>query len=280
MLRRKLINLDLWAGRGVALKLPAYIEERWSVSRQGSYTAEEWSHARMAGYRGNEAGRPLLDTEEGYRHQLANHNAPAVQAANRLAVTLNFRRYNSVLEIGAGEMAQAFTLTNLFPHLRDRATDFDPFVIEKCRGLPLLNRIEKSILDASRIVASDLAGFDLLTGWKIIHALDEPVLHTVLSACHEVGVLFMAATSQLLGPLRYFRRTWRDTAWGLHSSVYQGLVSQRLLRMHGWNSSLGYYLGYYRRQARQTGMKLARFWLPPTGATDNFSFLLFEPVRS
>ena len=238
MLRRKLINLDLWAGRGVALKLPAYIEERWSVSRQGSYTAEEWSHARMAGYRGNEAGRPLLDTEEGYRHQLATHNAPAVQAANRLAVTLNFQCYHSILEIGCGEMAQAYTLTSLFSHLRYRATDFDPFVIEKCLRLPLLNRIEKGVLDVSRIAASDLAGFDLLTGWEIIYALDEPVLHTVLSA-------------------------------------YQRLVAERRLRIHGWNSSLG----YYRRQARQAGMKLSRFWLPPAGAADNFSFLLFEPVR-
>lgn len=275
MLRRKLINLDLWAGRGVALKLPAYIEERWSVSRQGSYTAEEWSHARMAGYRGNEAGRPLLDTEEGYRHQLATHNAPAVQAANRLAVTLNFQCYHSILEIGCGEMAQAYTLTSLFSHLRYRATDFDPFVIEKCLRLPLLNRIEKGVLDVSRIAASDLAGFDLLTGWEIIYALDEPVLHTVLSACHEAGVPFMAATSQLLGPLRYLRRTWRDTAWGLHGSAYQRLVAERRLRMHGWNSSLG----YYRRQARQAGMKLSRFWLPPAGAADNFSFLLFEPFR-
>ena len=274
MLRRKLINLDLWAGRGVALKLPAYIEERWSVSRQGSYTAEEWSHARMAGYRGNEAGQPLLNTEEGYRHQLATHNAPAVQAAQRLAATLDFRRYNSILEIGCGEMALAYTLINLYPQLRYRATDFDPYVIEKCSGLPLLNGIEKSILDLSRLAAADLAGFKLLVGWKIIYALDESMLHTVLSACHEAGVPFMAATSQLLGPLRYLRRTWRDTAWGLHGSAYQRLVAERRLRMHGWNPSLG----YYRRQAREAGMRLSRFWLPPTGAADNFSFLLFEPV--
>ncbi|MEI8088790.1 MAG: hypothetical protein WCG63_04260 [Opitutaceae bacterium] len=274
MLRRRLINLDLWAGRSIALKLPAYIEERWSLNREGAYTAEEWSHARSAGYRGNEAGRPLLDTEEGYRQQLATHNAPAAQAANRLAGTLDFQRYRTILEIGCGEIAQAYTLTNLFPHLRYRATDFDPFVIEKCLGLPLLNRIEKSVLDVSRIAASDLAGFDLLAGWEIIYALDEPVLHTVLSVCHEAGVPFMAATSQLLGPIRYLRRTWSDTAWGLHGSAYQRLVAKRRLRMHGWNPSLG----YYQRQAARAGMRLSRFWLPPPCALDNFSFLLFEPA--
>ena len=275
MLRRQLINLDLWAGQSVALRLPAYIEERWSASRQGTYTAEEWSHARSAGYRGNEAGQPLLNTEEGYRHQLATHNAPAVQTVKRPAATLDFRRYNSILEIGCVEMAQAYTLINLYPQLRYRATDFDPYVIEKCSGLPLLNGIEKSILDVSRLAAADLVGFKLLVGWEIIYALDESLLQTVLTACRDAGVSFMAGTSQLLGPLRYLRRTWRDTGWGLHRSVYQRLVNELRLRMHGWNPSLG----HYQQQARKAGMTLSRFWLPPSDAADNFSFLMFEPVQ-
>lgn len=274
MQRQKLINLDLWAGRYVALKLPAYIEERWSANQQGAYTAEEWSHARSAGYRGNEPGNLLLETEAGYHQQLATHNAPAVHAAKRLAITLDFRRYDSVLEIGCGEMAQAFTLTNAYPHLRYRATDFDPYVIEKCAGLAVLHRIEKGLLDVRRLTATDLAGFKLLTGWEIIYAFDDPVLQTVLAACRESRVPFLAATTQLLGPLRYLRRTWRDTAWGLRSSRLQRLVDARRVRMHGWNPSLG----YYHQQARRAGLRLARVWLPPPGALDNFTFLLFEPV--
>lgn len=273
---QSLINLDLMAGRYIALRLPAYIEERWSAKQQGAYTAEEWSHARTAGYRGNDTGNPLLATEAGYLQQLATHNAPAVHAAQRLAGILDFQHYNSVLEIGAGEMAQAYTLSNLFPHLRYRATDFDPYVIEKCAALPLLGRIEKGLLDVSRLSLRDLDGFKLLVGWEIIYALDEPALQTVFSACRAARVPFLAATTQLLGPLRYLRRTWRDTAWGLHSSHYQRLANERRIRMHGWNPSLG----YYQQQASKAGMKLSRYWSPPSGAQDVFCFLLFEPVES
>lgn len=274
MLRQQLINLDIRAGRYAALKLPAYIEERWSAERQGAYTAEEWSHARSAGYRGNDPSQPLLDTEAGYRQQLATHNAPAVQATHRLAGCLDFARYNAIIEIGCGEMAQAFTLVSRYPHLRYRATDFDPYVIEKCARLPLLNPIEKVQLDVTRLGPGDLAGFRLLVGWEIIYALDEPVLHTIFTACREAGVPFLAATTQLLGPFRYLRRTWRDTAWGLHPSSYQKQVAARQVRMHGWNPSLG----YYKQKARRSGMRLSRSWLPPADAIDSFSFLLFEPA--
>lgn len=273
---QSLINLDLMAGRYIALRLPAYIEERWSAKQQGAYTAEEWSHARSAGYRGNATGNILLDTEKGYRQQLATYNAPAVHAARRFAATLDFKRYDSILEIGCGEMAQAFTITNLYPHLRYRATDFDPYVIEKCARLALLDRIEKGLLDVSRLSVHDLAEFKLLVGWEIIYALDEPLLQTVFSACHDAKVPFMAATTQLLGPLRFLRRTWRDTAWGFTRSTYQRLVAERRIRMHGWNPSLG----YYQQQASKAGMKLSRYWLPPSGAQDVLCFLLFEPAES
>lgn len=274
MIRQELINLDIRAGRYLALKLPAYIEERWAADHQGVYTAEEWSHARSAGYRGNEPGQELLDSEEGYRRQLATHNAPAVHAAQRLATVLDFHRYDSVIEIGAGEMAQAYTLTNLFPHLRYRATDFDPYVIEKCAALPLLGRIEKGLLDVSRLTARDLDGFKLLVGWEIIYALDEAMLRTVFSACTAARVPFLAATTQLLGPLRYLNRTWRNTSWGLRPSHYEKLVKARRIRMHGWNPSLG----YYQRQARAAGMKLSHYWAAPSGAPDSFGFILFEPA--
>lgn len=273
MVPKPLINLDLWAGRWVTLKLPAYIEERWSADRQGAYTAEEWSHARSSGYRGNDSTRPLLDTEEGYRQQMATHHAPAVEATHRLANCLDFQRYHTILEIGCGEMAQALTLVNRFPHLRYRATDFDPYVIEKCSRLKMLDRLEKAQLDVSRIVAGDLAGFQLMIGWELIYALEETTLQTVFRASRDAKVPFLAATSQLLGPARYLRRIWRDTAWGLRPSRYRQLVEERRIRMHGWNPSLG----YYQREARRAGLRLTRFWLPPAGATDNFSFLLFEP---
>ena len=272
VLRKHLINADVWLGRFADLKLPAYIEERWSSDRQGAYTAEEWSHARSSGYRGNGSTQPLLDSEEGYRQQLATHNAPAVSAALRLARCLDFHRYNAIIEIGCGEMAQAYTLVGKFPHLRYRATDFDPYVIAKCSRLPLLDALEKAQLDVTRLSSSDLTGFKLLVGWEIIYALDASVLQTILTACRNAGVPFLAATTQLLGPGRFLRRTWRDTAWGLHASQYQQLMAERRIRMHGWNPTVG----YYRRQAQLAGMRLACLWLPPADAIDNFSFMLFE----
>lgn len=272
--RRQLINLDIRAGRWLALQLPAYIEERWNAQRQGTYTAEEWSRARAAGYRGNDAANPLLDSEEGYRRQLLTHNAPAVGATHRLTKWIDFRHHRSVLEIGCGEMAQALTLVTAHPHLRYRATDFDPFVIEKCSRLPLLHQIEKGLLDVSRITPDDLRGFDLLIGWEIIYAFDDRLLDTVLRAAATARVPFLAVTSQLLGPVRYLRRTWRDTAWGLRASRFAQLAAAGRIRAHGWNPSLG----HYRRAAAQAGMRLSRTCLPPPDATDSLTFLLFEPV--
>ncbi len=128
VLRQALINLDIEAGRWMSLKHPAYIRERVLTEGQGVSSKADWGRARRSGYRGVPDKSDLLDSDEGYLRGLFSNFAYALYAALRLADTIDFDRFSSVLELGCGEMFQAYLLKLIHPHLRYRATDFDRYV--------------------------------------------------------------------------------------------------------------------------------------------------------
>jgi hypothetical protein len=157
--------------------------------------------------------------------------------------------------------------------LRYRATDFDPFVIEKCARLPLLAGIEKAVLDVTRLTPADLAGFDLLLSWELIYALDDEALRRLFCTARAAGVPFLAGTTQLLGPLRYAKRALRNLDWRPGGFHYTRLTAAGKLRMHGWNPSIA----HYARLAHEEGLVLDWVELPPAAARDPFAFLTFRP---
>ena len=276
MFRQFLLNLDWRAGRHLALKLPAYIQEQYLPEGAGVYSCEEWSLARTRGYREAGADSAQLDTDEAYLRRVFSTHVANLHAALRLASTFDFTSRKAVLELGCGEMIQAYILKNIFPHLRYKATDFDSYIIEKCMRLPLLGPLEKGVLDVSALTAGDLAGFDLVLSWELLYALDDTKLRSLFHAAGAARAPLLACTSQLTGPIRFLLRAIKNLNWRPGGFHYERLVRRGALRHHGWNPSLG----YYDRLARPCGLRLTRVWTPPYAQTrqEEFSYLLFEPI--
>lgn len=276
MIRQLLLNCDLRLGEWSALRDPAYIREQYLEGGGGVYTAADWSRARSLGYRGVGKDGAELATDESYLRRMFSAHKRNLIAALRIAQVYDFGSHKSVLELGCGEMLQAFVISSAFPHLRYKATDVDPFVIEKCAQLPLLRRVEKGVLDARRVTAADLVGFDLLLSWEMIYALDDVDIVALLSAARSAGTSFLACTTQMTGPLRHLLRALRNLNWRPEGFYYERQVRAGAIRMHGWNPSAGYYAGL----AERSGMKLIRVLHPPIATMhgDNFSYLLFQPA--
>ena len=115
--RRFFTNVDNKAGRLFHLKIPAYILEKTLSLEGGTYTPEEWSQARAIGYRGAGQNSMDLDDDRRYLSRMFQTQYRNFLSAQRFCSLLDLSSYQSVLELGCGEMVQAFVITNLYPHL-------------------------------------------------------------------------------------------------------------------------------------------------------------------
>ena len=273
MLRRLLLNCDVRAGRALPLKLPAYIQEPILRGAGGVYTRDEWSQTRASGYRGAGVNSAQLDDDAGYLRRMFSTHVGNLHAALRLAETFDFSTHQSVLEFGCGEMIQAYIVKTIYPHLRYQASDFDPYIVEKCRRLPLLSALEKEVRDVSVLTAVDLAGFDLVLSWELLYALDDAKVSNLFNAVGKAGISLLACTTQLTGPLRSTLRALKNLNWRPGGFHYDRLARSGKLRAHGWCPSIA----YYERLARPFGLRLTRLWTPPSSGREEFSYLLFSP---
>ncbi len=277
MLRDALKNVDANLGRWVPLKHAAFIAEPRKAG-QGVYGSADWSTARKLGFRGV-GERERTESDADYLRSLFSNYAYAMHAALRLADTLDLGAYRSVFEIGCGEMFQAFVIKSLYPDMRYRATDFDPYVIEWCARIPILGGIEKAELDVATLTAETIRGFHLILMWELLYALDDAKLETLFRAASEARIPILACTSQLTGPLRAMLRSIKNLNWRPGGFYYARMVDRGEFRMHGWNHSAG----FYETLARKCRMSLARVWTPPAtvnGAIERFAYLLFEPMSA
>lgn len=268
-IRQLILNIDNAAGRFLSFKLAAYIKEQILIDGAGPYTREEWAKARALGYREAGLGSSDLDEDKKYLGRMFQVQYRNFLSAQRLCKVLDFRKYDSVLELGCGEMVQAFVITQRYPHLQYCASDVDAYVIDKCLQLPLLRSIEKRIIDVSNLKSNDLRDVQLVLSWELTYALDDEKLIHLFSVLGDAKVSMMICTTQLTGLLRSVtRRLKRIPRRG------EGIV-QGGLRMHGWHHSLG----YYNHLARQFGLRLNKVWYPTQdcGELDNFTFILFSP---
>jgi|GEM_PF-3224386 len=247
MIKNVLSEIDLWMGAAVSLETWKYSNNsNGAVGRQGVETAEDWSSTRRKGstLRGTDGSE--LDNDERYIRYILGVESINVIGALSLAKVFDFSPYNSIFEIGCGDMAQAYVIHRLYPHIRYVATDLDPYVIDRCTRLPALAGIEKRVLDVLSIPDGNppFAGFDLLVSWGMEYALDDAQLSRLLHIVRGAHIPYLLCSATTIGLLRY-------GVSRIGEKRKRALVDQGKLRMTGWRRSVG----KLRRLAQQAGFE-------------------------
>lgn len=255
--RRLLSEIEPWSGCLASLCVPGYISDPATVSRgEGVYKADDWSIARQ---------RDMpWDSDETYLQHIFGSEGMNVIAPISLARIFDFSRYRSIWEIGCGDMPQAYVIHRLYPRIRYVATDLDPWVIDRCSRLRVLEGIDKRVLDVLAISETEVpfAGSELLVSWGMEYALDDAQFLRLLGMArrHRVPYLMCSATTIGLGKyLRYLVQTPKRAR----------LIKQRKIRLTGWERSL---LHFYRLARR------AQLHMEVLGRHGHHFCALFEPL--
>lgn len=274
-LKDLLISADVLGGKYLTLKQSAYIEEGILTDGAGVYSPEEWTKARSLGYRDAGINSSELDSNESYLSRIFTKHSRNTLAALRLIKAFDFQSYDSILELGCGEMIQAFVIKSAYPHIRYTATDFDPFIIDKCSKLRILDGLEKDVLDVAILSAGMLADFDLLISWEMNYALDDDRLLAILRSAKEANIPYLACDTQYIGLIKYCVRKLKNLIGQPSGFYYQRMADEGKMRMHGRQISIG----YYKRLAKLADMSLSSVVVPPLSrpAEDNFVYCLLTP---
>lgn len=263
IVRSALGDLDMWFGSLLALETPSYTDDP-NVLRtgQGVFSAAEWGVTRRKGADVFGTDGTQYDTDQKYLRHVFGTESTNVIGAILLAKLFDFQRYKSILEIGCGDMAQAFVIHHLHPNIAYTATDLDSYIIERCSTLKLLDGIEKRVLD---IAASGdevaLDRFDLLMSWGVDYALDDDQFIGLLRMIRHANVPYLMCSATALGPVKY-------VAHWLTQKNKSRLLEEGKLRVQGRNRSAR----RFQRLAQAAGVK-ARV----LGRFGYFFALLFEP---
>lgn len=142
-------------------------------------------------------------SDDAYRNYLSSIHETKIRSAESLAAAFDFGRYPRVLELGCGDMPQAYTIASRFPAVEYTATDFDPLVIERCARLPILDGLRKSVLDVRGPGRAQVGGHDLVTSWTLEFSLEDAELVNLFAACREHAVPYLLCTHATVGPLRW-----------------------------------------------------------------------------
>lgn len=240
-------EIDLWMGACVSLEALSYTTNPNTVDAgSGVETAKDWSNTRRKGslLRGTDGTE--LDTDDKYVRYIFGVESMNLIDALSLAKVFDLSHYQSIFEIGCGDLAQAFVIHRLYPHIRYVATDLDPYVIDRCEQLSVLKGIEKRVLDVRSVSDQEIpfAGFDLLMSWGMEYALDDEQLLRLLHMVRRTGVPYLMCSATAIGPMQYAR-------YCMGASRRRVLIDQNKLRMTGWRRSVG----KFHRLAQQAGLK-------------------------
>jgi hypothetical protein len=260
-LKRAMADIEPLLGSYVCLTIPGYTDEPEVVALgTGVYTASDWSQLRKDGSPSFGTSGIEFEDDDKYLHYIFGLEGMNVVGAILLAKAFDFTRYQSVLEIGCGAMAQAYVLHKKFPHIRYLATDLDPFVIDRCAQLPILTGIEKKVLNVLSL--NDVTLFDdvdLLMSWGMEYALNDDELLRLLTLVAQANIPYLMCSATTIGLLKYvlFLMRYPQRA---------RLLAERRLRVTGWHRSVG----KYRYLARAAGLKIQ-----PLGRFGNHFCMLF-----
>jgi hypothetical protein len=254
-------RLDGWCEPHFRLTRPLYVADPAAAAGAGVWSAQEWQRHRRAATAPFEAHADRCAGDAQYARYLVAIHEAKLRAVLALADTFDFGPYRRVLELGCGDMAQAFVLCGRLPGLAYTATDFDAGVIADCARLPLLAGIDKRVFDVTGPDLGLLDGHDLALSWSLEFSLDDAQLTRLFAACKAHAVPWLLCTHTGIGPLRFWleaprasrqRRYAREPGW----------------RLHGWLRSAG----QIATLAGAAGIALA--W---RARLANHTALLFEP---
>jgi hypothetical protein len=207
-----------------------------------------------------------LDSEEGFLSRAFGVEQRKLQSGLRLASYLRTSGCRDVLEVGCGEMITSWAIKGCLPDIHYCATDYDDFVIEKCRKLALLRPLEKASLDIDAVSVAYMERFQMVVAWDVFYAFDTARLTRFLEKIKAARSSLMICSSQIVGPLR-------GLAYLLKSRIrdYAADCATGRLRAHGYKCSLG----YYQQLADRLGLDCQLIALPPlnSAAGDSYAFI-------
>lgn len=238
-------RLDFQLQSRLCLTRELHVEDPDAALGAGVYSAGEWGRARQARTEPFGAIGDRYASDAGYLRYLAEIHESKIRPVLSLIEALDFSRYRRIMELGCGDMPQAYTICSRYPDISYDATDFDARVIEQCSRLPLLAGIRKSVLD---VVSSDLDALrnhDLIISWSLEFALEDRQLTGLFAACRRHCVPYLLCTHTAIGPIGYLSRAPGERK---RADPAQRARTRRL----GWLRSTG----EIARLARQAGMTL------------------------
>jgi O-methyltransferase domain len=242
---RGLQRVDFLLQSYFCLTRELYVDDRDSSPGAGMDTAEDWSRLRQVRTAPFADGADRYESDASYLRYLSTIHEGKVLSVLSLMKTFNFGSYGRILELGCGDMPQAYTICSKFPDISYSATDFDPKVIEKCARLPLLRGIRKSVLDVAHDDLSQLRNHDLVMSWSLEFSLEDSQLIRLFAASKKHSVPYLLASHTTIGPVNCL-----STA--LSSALRRKPAKGSRMRMLGRLRSAG----ELARLAKQAGMTL------------------------
>lgn len=266
LLKQLILNCDARLGSLLTIQHIAYTAENILVEGRGAYTREEWAKTRQAGYNSIGPNAEELDSETSFLRRAFGIEQRKLQTGLRLVPHLKLSRCNAVLEVGCGEMITGWVIKSCLPALRYCASDYDEFVIQKCRKLPLLDSLEKFTLDIDAVSVDLLSKFHLIVAWDVFYAFETERLSRFLEKIKIARANLMICSSQITGPLRTLSYLLKSRLWGYAADCISGR-----LRAHGFKCSLRYYI----ELAKRSGLKCELVESPPLNspAGDSYYFI-------
>ena len=163
-------------------------------------------------------------------------------------------------------MITGWAIKSCLPGLRYCATDYDDFVIQKCRRLPLLDSLEKSTLDIDSVPVALLGEFQFILAWDVFYAFETTRLSLFLEKIKAARTNLMICSSQITGPLRSLSYLLKSRLRGYAADCTTGR-----LRAHGFKCSLR----YYHELAKRHGLDCELVAPPPldSPAGDSYYFI-------
>lgn len=220
-----------------------FVEDHGAGARVRS--VQEWSNIRRAeaGPTGESGHRYASDKD--YRRYLTSIRESKILSVCSLVDAFDFGRYARILELGCGDMPQASVICARYPGILYTATDFDPFVIDSCARVPMLNGIRKHVLDVTRSDLREVGEHDLVMSWSLEFELDDTQLVNLFAACRRLTVPYLLCSHTTIGPLGYL-------SWARSPAARKRAARMDGVRPLGWLRSVG----EIARLAGEAGMTL------------------------
>lgn len=269
------LNLDICLGKYFPLSHTAYTEETILTSAGGVYSQEEWVLARSKGY--NDSGENLsaLNSADSYYNRAYSIESRKLISALRLTRNFDFSRINTVLEVGCGEMITSLAIKTAFPHLSYTASDFDQSIINKCKSLPCLDKVDKAIVDIRRLQVADLKNVDLILSWDVFYAFSDEELFSFFKILAQSNTKCVMCTSQLIGPLRFLSFKLRDHLGLLVGKGYKNLAAKGIIRDHGFKRTVRKFMSMAKTMS--IDVELVGFPSMERSFGDSYSFVFLNP---